>query len=266
MIGVYDIGRTTPFTVYYIVGLPRTGSTFVGDWIARRLGIVNAGEVWQTLRTMDRVTSGGNVGFWGLPENKASKAMAISTNSFWSDVLARPELDPYAALLAVVGQQWNAMVDCSKTDRGIAHYRALGCRVVVIHTVRAFTAWQASVVKYNQKYALPVPSRMRLALRYLKLNRRYCTLRRAMTYQVVPQELLAHVAEILEFSSGSGISKNYYRNAEMFGSPGYNGSLDPSRITQCITIYDHALYIMINVHISTILNKASGINVFHGSD
>ena len=52
---------SVPFTVYYVVGLPRTGSTFVGDWIARHLNALNAGEVWQTFRSLGLVHEPGPV-------------------------------------------------------------------------------------------------------------------------------------------------------------------------------------------------------------
>ncbi|MBV7395634.1 hypothetical protein [Mameliella sediminis] len=234
-------------TVYYIVGRPRSGSTFVGNWIAQQLDILNAGEVWQTFRAMDRVEATGELGRWGEPENKRAKAAEISGNAFWSDVLARPEQDPYAALLAVAGPRWGALVDCSKTDRGIERYRALGCRVVVVHTVRAFTSWQASLTGYRRKYDLSVPSRGRLLLNYLRLNRQYREWRNSLPYRVVPQERLPRIAEFLDLDALGAETGPGYSNAEMFGTPGFSGQFDPARATQRITAFDRLVYAMIHV-------------------
>lgn len=69
-------GTHTDIVVYYIVGRPRSGSTFVGDWIARELGILNAGEVWQTLRTLKALRPGAlkdQTERWTQPKARASK-------------------------------------------------------------------------------------------------------------------------------------------------------------------------------------------------
>lgn len=78
------------FTVYYVVGLPRTGSTFVGDRIARKLNIVNAGEVWQTFRSVALVSAPSvesQPSIWALlyePATKNQQLLLISSfNSSW---------------------------------------------------------------------------------------------------------------------------------------------------------------------------------------
>ena len=93
--------------VYYVVGRPRSGSTFVGDWIARELDILNAGEVWQTLRTLNAVDPGAlrdGEGRWTRPEARAAKEVEIRANPFWSRVLERPGDDLYAALVETASE------------------------------------------------------------------------------------------------------------------------------------------------------------------
>lgn len=76
--------------IYYVVGLPRTVSTFVGDRIARKLNIVNAGEVWQTFRSVALVSapsveSPPSIGaLLHEPATKNQQVLLISSsNSSW---------------------------------------------------------------------------------------------------------------------------------------------------------------------------------------
>ena len=129
---------SVPITVYYVVGLPRTGSTFVGDWIARHLNALNAGEVWQTFRSLGLVHEpgfDGSQGRWAQPDTRAKKNVEIKAHPFWSKVLARSCDDPYAALIAEAGRHSRALVDCSKDDRGVKRYEELGCSVEIVHTL-----------------------------------------------------------------------------------------------------------------------------------
>lgn len=170
------------FTVYYVVDRPRTGSSFVGDWIARRLNILNAGEVWQTMREFERggtpaMTPG--IDRWGDPIARQEKRHEVLADPFWSQVTAREDADPYAELVAKARLKWQAIVDCSKTDAGIARYKALGCEVVVIHTVRAFSTWSKSVRCYRAQFDLPGRSVARLLVNYVRINRRLSRYRTA---------------------------------------------------------------------------------------
>lgn len=245
------------FTVYYIVGQPRSGSTFVGDHIARSLNIVNAGEVWQTFRTMNLVRDGLGRGHgrWHKGDQKKVKASKISSNPFWYRVLGQHEKNPYSALVNVAASHWGGLVDCSKTDVGIDEYRALGCRVEVIHTVRAFTTWQASLTNYRHKYGLSVPRRGRLLLNYIKLNRRYRRYRNKYPYSVVPQEQLKNICDLLLFYDEIKIGNTEYMNAEMFGAPGFSGGFDSRRATTNVTRLDRILYAIIGISLTGAMNK-----------
>lgn len=230
------------FTVYYVVGQPRSGSTFVGDYIARMLEIVNAGEVWQTFRSVGLVIEPGfdsGQGRWARPEERATKNAEIANDPFWSQVLERAKSgDPYAALVAEAGARAKGLVDCSKTDRGLAHYQALGCRVVVIHSLRAFSSWSDSMRKYQVKQGLPVISRPRLLLSYLRFNRQMRTRWNAHGYRAVMQEELGQINNALQFPADAKGPKGQYLRAEMFGTPGFTGQFDPNRATHKITLFD----------------------------
>lgn len=231
------------FTVYYVVGQPRTGSTFVGDRIARLNGIVNAGEVWQTFRSVGLVEQPGFEGSpapWARPKAREKKNEAIRSDAFWRGVLALAEkTEPYRALVEHAGTVAYALVDCSKTDRGIERYLDIGCKVVVIHTTRAFGSWAASVRKHAIRNQLPVPKKWRLLLAYIRLNRRFRQRWMAYDYLTMAQEDLAMADEILAaLPKPKNGSDHEYLNAEMFGTPGFSGTYEPNRSTLQVTFMD----------------------------
>lgn len=239
------------FTVYYIVGQPRTGSTFVGDWLARKLNIVNAGEVWQTFRSVSLVNEPGfegGSGRWARAEEQAAKNSKIATDPFWSRVLSRvSDSDPYAALLAEAGTRAIGLVDCSKTDRGIVHYKALGCRVVVIHTIRSFSSWAASMQKHQRRHRLPVNGRLRLLLSYLSFNRRMWKRWSVREYIVVLQEKLDEIDFILDLQAEKHGKPGQFLRAEMFGTPNFMSKFDSSRNTKEIKPLDRIIYYAVHI-------------------
>lgn len=239
-----------PFTVYYVVGRPRTGSTFVGDWIARQLNILNAGEVWQTMREFE--CAGIPAPFpgtdrWADPAARQEKRRGILADPFWSKVMASADADTYAVLVGTARQNWQAMVDCSKTDAGIARYKTLGCEVVVIHTVRAFSTWSKSVRRYRTEFDLPGRSAGRLLVNYLRINRRLSRYRAVGGYHAVPQERLGELDRILPFAPAGEPGKGGYERHEMFGTPDFQGDYSERRAAPRVTRLDRFLYTLIGI-------------------
>lgn len=236
----------TEFTVYYVVGQPRTGSTFVGDWVARKLNIINAGEVWQTFRSVSLVNEPGfegGPGRWARAEERAAKNSEIVADPFWSRVLTRvSNNDPYAALLAEAGSQAIGLVDCSKSDHGVARYEALGCRVIVIHTIRAFSSWAASMQKHQRRLGIPVISRPRLLLSYLRVNRGIRKRWLGHCYFSIKQEQLDRIDTILHFPEEAHGKPGQFLRAEMFGTHNFTAEFNPSRSTQEIKPLDRIFY------------------------
>lgn len=238
------------FTVYYVVGQPRSGSTFVGDRLARSQGLVNAGEVWQTFRSVGLVQEPGfdsGRGRWARPKNRQEKNMAIAADPFWSQVLQAEQDgdalgDPYKALIEQAKKRTNGLVDCSKGDWGIAEYERLGCRVHVVHSVRAFTSWSTSMIKYQKQFSLPVRSRLRLLLAYLRVNRRLKRTWQNHNLRQIPQEQLQDIDMLLGLHKAPKQTDCGYLRAEMFGTPGFTGQFDPSRGTQRVTRFDRLCY------------------------
>jgi hypothetical protein len=241
----------TGFTVYYVVGHPRTGSSFVGDQVARRLDIVNAGEVWQTFRSVGLVKEPGfddGPGRWARPKERAFKNDEIAANPFWAQVLKRAiDDDPYTALVREAEARAAGLVDCSKTDRGVARYEALGCQVVVIHTVRAFSSWAASMRKYQNRQGLPVMSHFRLLLSYLRFNHRMRQRWSEHGYRLVLQERLDRIDAALDFPVQAARASGQYLRAEMFGTPSFRGEFDPNRSTRAIRPFDRICYVALRI-------------------
>ncbi|RYH07471.1 hypothetical protein [Tropicimonas sp. IMCC6043] len=234
--------------VYYLVGQPRSGSTFVGDWIARRLEAVNAGEVWQTMLAAGRLTDptfDARSERWGKPEFRAAKRAEIEADPFWAEVLARPEGDPYAALLSVGGKKSDVLVDTSKTDHAVERYRALGCDVTVVHTIRAFSTWAASVRRYRTQYDQTPRSRARLLLAYLRRNRQFRNYRRTGPYILVPQEKLGRLEAVFDFPAAASGPEGAYLRCEMFGTPSFRTSFDADRADVRVSPADRLLYALV---------------------
>lgn len=247
-----------PIDVYYVAGQPRSGSTFVGDWVARHLNTVNAGEVWQTLRAMDRVQEENftaRTERWADPEQKARKRTEIEAIPFWADVLSRSIADPYEALVSVAAERGGAIVDTSKTDRGIARYEALGCNVVVIHTARAFSTWSRSVIKYRSQYNISVPSKLRLLRGYIKLNRRYSAYSRTHSYHAIPQERLNHIETLVSFPPEKIQPDGGYLRCEAFGTRNFTGTYDVERAASKTTFTDRLLYAFVGIETDAKLTK-----------
>lgn len=245
-----NLDNAVPFTVFYIVGRPRTGSTFVGDWVARRLGILNAGEVWQTMRELEVTGTPTLVkgqDRWADPKARKIKRDEILADPLWSRVFAHAGRDAYSELIATARTQAQALVDCSKTDEGIERFRALGCKVVVIHTIRAFSTWSTSVDRYRAEYGLPRRSRLRLLYGYIRINRRLSKYKEEGEYHLVPQERLAELDEILPFAEISNSDGGRYRRHEMFGTPNFSETFSDRRATARVTFLDRLLYAAIGV-------------------
>lgn len=236
------------FTVFYVVGRPRTGSSFVGDWIAARRNILNAGEVWQTMREFEIAGTPSlkpGVDRWGDPTSRKEKRREILADPFWSEVLARKCADPYAAIVATAKEKWPAMVDCSKTDLGVARYKALGCKVIVIHTVRAFSSWSKSVNRYRIKSELSERSTARLLVNYIRLNRHMSRYRKMGDYHKVPLESLDDLERVLPFAEVGDACKNRYERHEMFGTENFHNTYSRVRATPRITWADRFIYALI---------------------
>ncbi|MGI3212204.1 hypothetical protein ACROSR_13930 [Roseovarius tibetensis] len=219
--------------------------------MARKLDIINAGEVWQTFRSVGLVNEpgfDGGQGRWARVEERATKNSEIVGDPFWSNVLARvSDSDPYAALLAEAGARAVGLVDCSKTDRGLARYDALRCRIVVVHTIRSFSSWAASMRKYQWRLGLPVISRSRLLISYVRINRRMR--KRYMGHDYVPvfQEQLDRIDTILEFPSEAHGKSGQFLRAEMFGTPNFTSKFDSSRSTEDFKLIDRILFYAVGV-------------------
>lgn len=239
------------FTVYYVVGQPRTGSTFVGDRIARLQNVVNAGEVWQTFRSVGLVTQPGfddSRAPWARREVRAEKNREIKADPFWSEVLLRAEhLQCYSALVQQASLDAQGLVDCSKTDIGIGYYLELGCEVVVVHSVRAFGSWAASMQKHAFRHGLPQQNSLRLLASYLRVNRAIRKLWMGQSYLAIAQEDLAKANTILAGLPAPQGIEGRYRNAEMFGTPGFSGTFDPARATVRVTRADRLFFRMIGI-------------------
>ena len=234
-------------TVYYIVGLPRSGSTFVGDWIARQLGGVNAGEVWQTFRAVELVRcpqfQAGD-GYWAEPNRKAAKREQIKQSEFWTSIIdaASHHNDPYSALVERAGAQSQVLVDCSKVDNGIADYERLGCKVIVVHTLRSFSTWSASMKKYQAKLALPRRNSLRLFLTYLRMNWAYLSRWKGSTaYHLARQHRLGHLEEELPHIQANEAAQSTYERHEMFGTPGFRPDYQQARAEPSLTVLDRLL-------------------------
>ncbi len=243
-------GATEPFTVYYVIGRPRSGSTFVGDYIARRLDIPNAGEVWQTFRSVKAVDDQRfekGRGRWVRPQQRAAKNAEIFAHPFWSALLARPEQDPYAALVAEARERANGLVDCSKTTNGVACYEALGCKVVVVHTIRAYSTWARSMRTYHKTYGLSEFSSLKLLSSYVRGNLDFRKYQKSHPYCIVPLENLSVLEIWLATVKPSGCGAQGYVNCEMFGAPGFSGTYDSSRATGTANPFDRALYRLFGV-------------------
>lgn len=238
--------------VYYVVGRPRSGSTFVGDWIARELDVLNAGEVWQTLRTLNALGPDAlkeETGRWTQPEARAAKELEIRANPFWSRVMERAPVsdndNPYAALVETVKERWSAFVDCSKTDEGIERYQELGCDVVVIHSVRAYSTWVRSVMRYQDEYSLTPHSRLRLLVSYIRNNRRLARYARTHRYYSIRQEQLSDAESHLPRASSNCDIGGGYERHEMFGTPDFSTSYSKKRAAPKVTLFDQVLYALI---------------------
>jgi len=235
------------FTVIYILGQPRTGSSFVGDWIARQQRILNAGEVWQSFRTLGDVTEPGfdaAQGRWAQSGGRAEKRAQIEADPFWAEVIAAPGDSPYVRLIHVAAQRGQALVDCSKSDHGLAAYEALGCYLVLVHSVRAFSTWAASMGKYRAQHGLAPLSGLRLLRAYLRLNRRYVGHGRRHPYQIAPQEQLGALDRVLDLSALPQGPQGGYHRAEMFGTPNFTPRFQDKRGTAQVTARDRLVFAM----------------------
>lgn len=236
-------------TVLYIIGQPRSGTTYVADWLAKRHGMINAGEVWQTLRCLRLVDDQhfdrmGQV--WNKPHLRAVKSKKILEHPFWVEVANKSANDnPYHSLVSVANLWGAGLVDSSKVDRGLQFYRQIGCSVMIIHVVRSFSTWSASIQKHQRRVGQKPMSRIRLLISYLRQNRRLVNRWSSDKYSVICQEELGQIDEVLDLSKNLIHNTKNYINAEMFGSQSYTGDFEVSKVTQSKTMADRFFYILI---------------------
>ncbi|WP_404324957.1 hypothetical protein HA399_10770 [Cobetia sp. UIB-001] len=232
-------------TIYYVVGQPRSGSTFVGDWLARRLNTINAGEVWQTFRSLKLVHDAdfeNSRGRWVQAEAREEKNKEINVNPFWNAVLLQDNTEPYSSLIKEAKNKSKSLVDTSKNDNGIAFYRSLGCKVVVIHTIRGFTTWARSMNKYQSEYGLNKISLARLLFNYIKFNTAFKRYNNSGEYYVIKQENLDNLnLDMKCFIDAQELGDNYIR-CEMFGTPNFSSEYSKKRGQQEISKFDKLLY------------------------
>lgn len=144
-------------------------------------------------------------------------------------------------------EQWSAFFDCSKIDEGIERYRELGCDVVVIHTVRAYSTWVRSMMKYRARYKLGQPGRIRLLIGYLRINRRLACYAQNYPYHAIRQEQLSQLKAHMPPDFTKSDFAGEYKRHEMFGAPNYSSSYSRQRAASKVTPLDRALYFMIGI-------------------
>ena len=236
--------------IYCIVGLPRSGSTFAGEWLARRLDAVNVGESWQTFRAVELVDQSPRRWRENSPiarERRAAKAQAIMQDPFWRKIVSSGADDPYRELLGAVGQWSDVVVDCSKVDLALRRYLELGCEVRVIHTVRPFSSWSRSMRRYHEHYGLAGFTRPRLLGAYLKRNRSLTRWRRTLPYQLLRHEDLGAIEQHLTPDASPAPGGRQYRRLEMFGAPNFVPSYDANRAAVSVSRTDQLIYRMAGI-------------------
>lgn len=240
-----SIGRFPTVKVYYILGLPRSGSTFVGDWLARHLNAVNAGETWQTFRTAGLVLDpaferGG--GKWFRSELRDRKIEQIAANAFWAPIIASAPDAPYPLFVEHARKWSDIIVDCSKVDRALPHYLALGCEVHVVHVVRAFSSWSCSMNKHRARDGRPAWSRLRMLGAYVRANRAGARWRKRLSYRRFFHEDLGEIEQRLGAEFFGSTHRGSYLRAEMFGTPDFTPHYDIDRAAISVTAFDKLLF------------------------
>ena len=217
------------YPVYYVVGLPRTGSTFLGDWVARRVGALNAGEVHQTLWALGQIDDQRyetQKRFHSKPDQREKTLEAAQTDDFWREIMSPGSVDPYRKLIDVASKTSGALVDTSKVDRGVPGYVAAGAAVQVLHIVRPFAAWKASMVKHQRRMAQPEIPGPRLLASFVRNNRAFKSLGKRYPYRMIRHEDLSRLDSIL---GELPVRSDGYSRHELFGTPDYEASFDPAR-------------------------------------
>lgn len=233
--------------VFYLVGLPRSGSTFVGDWIARSVGAVNVGESWQTLRTIGLVDDQEYVrkgGKWQRPDRRAEMLERISSDEFWSSFRMDDRCSPYRKLLHVAAGYSDIVVDCSKVDYAIPMYRELGCDIRVVHVIRAFSTWSRSVNRYRAANDFAQLSSARLLYSYFTVNRLLSKWQYQHPYRLLQHDKLKQIETELKLevpAPRSGDSRAY-RRFEMFGTDNFVPKYDDNRAAAATSLGDSAVY------------------------
>lgn len=239
-----ELREPRKFTVYYIVGQARTGSTFVADWIARTLNIPNIGEAWQTFRSLGLVQQEGfqpDRSLWARQAMREKKNSEILSHWFWEPIVKPLPQKPYESLLKHCSRFSTSLVDSSKTDLGIRFYKSLGCKVVIVHTIRAFTTWSQSMRNYQAANALSKLSYLRLILAYIRANRSIKKYKANHDYYLVPQEDLKNLPAHLPMRTSQAEAHSRYFRADIFGAPNFSETFDPDRSTTTLRPIDRLL-------------------------
>jgi hypothetical protein len=239
---ISDILSKNRLRVYYVVGLPRSGSTYVGTWIAHRRGIVNAGEVWQTFRTLGLVEQKGfreETHKWAKPDKREAKKQKVLESEFWCSVIEDYEEDPYFSLLSLVSKTHDELVDTSKLTFGLKKYNCLGCEICVVHTIRSFSSWRESFSKYHQEEHKAPISFLRMLFSYVKVNRTLSRLKRRYQYICVSLGSESNLESCLDdsFPKQEGTALNF----EMFGARDFQPTFSEERANFKTTWFDLVL-------------------------
>jgi hypothetical protein len=236
-----------------VVGLPRSGSTYVGTWIAHRRGIVNAGEVWQTFRTLGLVEQKGfreETHKWAKPDKREAKKQKVVESEFWRNVIENCGEDPYFSLLSLVSKKHDELVDTSKLIFGLNRYDYLGCEICVVHTVRSFSSWRDSFSKYHQEEHKVPASFPRMLFSYVKVNRTLSRLKRRYQYICVSLASEPNLENYLSgfFPKQEGTALNF----EMFGARSFQPTFSEERANFKTTWFDLVLLKLCGCSSSTV--------------
>lgn len=239
-----DVGG---LVIFCVIGLPRSGSTFIGDWIARETNGINAGETWQTFRTSGLISDPRferRAWKWVSGRGREQKAAQIVADPFWSKVMADAGSNPYRALTNIAKEDSGVLVDCSKVDKPLDAYISLGYEVRIVHSVRPFTTWSQSIRKYEIQHGRRPQLALRLLLSYIRVNRALGKWRSYKSYQVIRHEDIKLISSRLNLDVKHG--KKYFR-AEMFGTPSFSGEYNAARASVRVSKLDLILYFLAGI-------------------
>ena len=237
--------RATEMYILCILGLPRSGSTFVGDWLARKCSAVNVGESWQTLRTLGLVAHpsyANRCGKWSSRRHRDTKLGLIKQDPFWSAVADTPSANPFASVLREAAAHSDVIVDCSKTTHALAAYQALGCQIAAVHLIRPFSTWAKSMNRYSTEDGQRQRSKPRLLYAYLRNARQCHQITSRLPSICIQHENLGDLETHVDLSIVPNPNRaRRYTRVEMFGTPNFKPQYDTSRAKTESTWFDKQL-------------------------